>query len=276
MGERNAFILSQDGLKLNLHHWETANPTKVLCIIHGLGEHGGRYSEMAKVFNAADCAVLAIDVRGHGLSDGKRGYTPSYEILLLDIEELLKAARAEYPDLPMTLFGHSMGGNLVANFVKTKTTSELSGFILSSPFFDVAFDPPKWKVKLANMVGKLLPGLVQSNEIEVGAISRDLKEVEKYQEDPLVHNRISVRLFLELIKNGKAVIENDKALKIPGLHYHGDADRLVSFPASEIFAEHNKKNLKWIPLKDTYHEPHNDIGREKVFDFIKNFMAGLA
>ena len=197
MSEENQFILSQDGLKLHLHHWRTKQPQKVLCIVHGLGEHAGRYTELSKVLNDDNCSVMAIDLRGHGLSEGKRGHTRSYEHLLFDIEELLKAARAEYLDLPMILFGHSMGGNLVASFVKTKTTSELSGFILSSPFFDVAFQPPEWKVKLAKAVGALLPGLLQSNELDVEAISQDAEEVKKYQADPLVHDRISIRLFLE-------------------------------------------------------------------------------
>ncbi|MCP4460522.1 MAG: alpha/beta hydrolase [Cytophagales bacterium] len=272
MSEENQSILSQDGLKLHLHHWAVDLPNKVICIVHGLGEHGGRYLEMANMLNKANCSVIAIDLRGHGLSEGKRGHTPSYELLLLDIEELLKTARAEYTDTPMILFGHSMGGNLVANFVKTKTTSELSGFILSSPFFDVVFQPPVWKVKLAKIIGELLPGLLQSNELDVSAISRDANEILKYIDDPLVHDRISIRLFLELTKNGRAVLENENKLKINGLHYHGDADQLVSFPSSEVFAEKNKDHVKWIPLKDTYHEPHNDLDRENVYKQIREFI----
>ncbi len=275
MSEENTFLLSQDGLKLNLHHWLADHPEKVVCIIHGLGEHGGRYDEMASMLVKSNCSVLAIDQRGHGLSEGRKGHTRSYEHLLLDIEELLKAARSEYTDLPMFLFGHSMGGNLVANFVKTKTTSEISGFILSSPFFEVAFQPPVWKVKLAKLIGAILPGLLQSNELDVDAISRDEKEVRKYQDDHLVHDRISVRLFLELTKNGKAVLENQTKLKIPGLHYHGDTDRLVSFDASEVFAERNKDHIRWVPLKDTYHEPHNDLDREKVYDLIEKFVSEI-
>lgn len=267
----NEFILSQDGLNLRLYHWPTNQPKTVLCIIHGLGEHAGRYREMAKKLNEANCSVMALDLRGHGFSEGKRGHTRSYEHLLLDIEELLKAARAEYLDLSIVLFGHSMGGNLVANFVKTKTTSELSGFILSSPFFDVPFQPSTWKVKLAKTVGSIL-NLSQPNELDVNAISRDTEEVQKYKNDPLVHNRISIRLFLSLIKNGEAVLENKTELKIPGLHYHGDADRLVNYPASEIFAERNKDHLKWIPLKGTYHEPHNDLDRKNVFELVRKFV----
>jgi len=266
-------ILSQDGLKLHLHHWPADHPEKVLCIIHGLGEHAGRYAEMAEKLNEVNCSVMAIDLRGHGLSEGKKGHTRSYEDLLLDIEELLKTAREEYNDLPMFLFGHSMGGNLVANFVKTKTTTELSGFILSAPFFDVAFQPPAWKVNLAKAVGSILPGLLQSNELDVHAISRDTEEVKKYEADPLVHDRISVRLFLELIKNGKAVLENESELKIPGLHYHGNADRLVSFGASEVFADRNEDHLKWMPLEDTYHEPHNDLDRERVYELVAQFIS---
>ncbi len=274
MAPENDFILSKDGLRLNVHHWKSQNPSHILCIVHGLGEHGGRYLEMAEFLTSNNISVLALDHRGHGVSEGKKGHTKSYEHMLSDIEELLKYSRLHYIDVPMILYGHSMGGNLVTGYVLQNIGSELSGFILSSPFYEVAFEPPKWKVSLANFMEKIYPSLTQSNELEIEAISRIPEEVEKYKSDPLVHDRLSVRLFLELMNHGQIFIEDKKKIKLPGLVYHGDSDRLVSFEATEKFTK-NHPNIEWHPLDDVYHEPHNDLGKEKVLEMIKDFVKKI-
>ncbi len=274
MAAENDFILSKDGIRLHIHHWKMEHPSHVLCLIHGLGEHGGRYDEMAQSLNRENIAVLALDNRGHGLSAGKRGHTKSYGHMLSDIEELLKYSRLQYIDVPMVLYGHSMGGNLVTGYMLQNIGSELSGFILSSPFYEVAFEPPTWKVSLANFMGKIYPSLTQSNELEIEAISRIPEELEKYQSDPLIHNRISVKLFLELTSNGRVAIRDNKEINLPGLVYHGDADRLVSFHATRRFTEIHPQ-IEWHPLVGVYHEPHNDLGKEKVLEMIKDFIKKL-
>jgi acylglycerol lipase len=271
MSEEKEFILSKDGRKLCIHQWEVSDANKVICIVHGLGEHGGRYTELAYHLNSSQISVFAIDLRGHGLTEGKRGHTPSYSLLQSDIEELLKHARSLNTDAKLILMGHSMGGNLVASYVKNDQTKELSGYILSAPFFDVAFAPPKWKITLAKLVGKILPSLTQGNELDVNAISRNENEVEKYIADPLIHNQISVGWFLAFSTVGKKLLADDRLISTPGLIYHGDADRLVSFGATEKFASKNA-NAKWVPLSGVYHEPHNDLGKEEVYAMIVDFI----
>lgn len=271
MHEEKEFILSKDGKKLLVHSWQTGTEGPILAIVHGLGEHGGRYAPLAEVMVNAGVNVFVLDLRGHGQSEGERGHTPSYSLLQSDIEEFLKYCRAEHNESRLFLMGHSMGGNLVAHYVKHDTSQELSGFILSSPFFEVAFEPPAWKVQLAHAVGSILPGLTQGNELDPTAISRDASEVEKYVKDPLVHDRISVRLYLSIIAAGQKLLDDGKSVKIPGLVYHGDADRLVSYTATERFAKRNP-NLTWVPLPGYFHEPHNDEGREKVYEMIREFV----
>jgi len=273
MSEEKEFILSKDGKKLCVHCWEIQEAERVLCLVHGLGEHAGRYAEMANYLNNAGIGMYALDVRGHGLSDGKRGHA-RYADLQSDIEELLKYVRAIHTDAKLVLMGHSFGGNQVAHFVKHDTSNELAGFILSSPFFDVAFQPPAWKVKLANLVGSLLPSLTQSNELDPQTISRDQAEVDKYVNDPLVHDQISVRMYLDVTKAGKNLLANEKPLRIPCLIYHGDADKLVSFQATEQFAAKNPSAI-WQPLSGVFHEPHNDIGREQVYKSVRDFILAL-
>jgi len=270
MSEEKEFILSRDGKKLCIHVWEMPEASHVLCVVHGLGEHGGRYASLASHLNAAGISVYALDVRGHGLSEGKRGHA-SYERLQEDIEEFLKCVRALNIDAKLVLMGHSFGGNQVAYYIKNDSTKELAGAILSSPFFDVAFRPPAWKVTLANLVGSILPSLTQSNELDPKTISRDHEEVAKYVNDTLVHDQISVRMYLDVSKAGKALLINEKPLRIPCLVYHGDADQLVSFTATEQFAQKNQ-GVIWQPLAGVYHEPHNDFGREVVYRMIAEFI----
>lgn len=272
MREERQFILAKDGLELSSIHFPAPNPRAVMCIVHGLGEHIERYRPMAEFLTANDIAVTGIDLRGHGMSEGKKGHAKNLDVLLSDIEELMKFTRAEYTELPLFLFGHSLGGNLVANYMKTQNTSEISGFILSAPFFRVNFEPPKWKVTIAKIMGSIWPSLTQPSGLETSAISRIPEEVQNYEEDLLVHDKISVGLFLSSTKRGAEVILNSKKLTVPGLVYHGTEDRLTSHEASLEFSNKNPSHVDFVSLEGAYHEPHNDECRHEVNDMILDFL----
>lgn len=274
MSEEKEFILSKDGKKLCVHQWEIPDAKRVLCIVHGLGEHGDRYSEFAQYLNSNGISVFALDLRGHGLSEGKRGHSKSYSLLQSDLEELLKHARSLNTDAKIVLMGHSMGGNLVANYLKSDRTKELAGYILSAPFLDVAFQPPQWKTKLATIMGNIWPSLTQSSELDPTTITRIPEEVDKYVSDPLVHDLISVRWYLDFTTAGIKLLEDKNQIKLPGLIYHGDGDRLVSFGATEKFALANP-SAKWVPLSGVYHEPHNDLGKEIIYKMVAEFISAL-
>ena len=104
-----------DGTVLRGHIWAAAKPKAVMNLVHGFGEHSGRYADMAANLNAKGISVVTLDLRGHGQSDGARGYCPDYNLLLEDVDALLTKTRETYPDLPQILYGHSMGGGLVLN-----------------------------------------------------------------------------------------------------------------------------------------------------------------
>ena len=270
MSEETDYFLSQDGLRLYYRMWAPEDPKKVLCIIHGLGEHSGRYAHVAAWLNRRKIAVFALDLRGHGLSGGKRGHARSYDLLLSDVEELLKTARAEFTDLPMYLMGHSLGGNVVASFIRKMNTNELEGYILSAPWFGLAFDPPAWKLKLGKLMADVWPSLTQPNGMDTSTISRDPAEVKAYEEDPLVHDRISAGLFADISNAGNRSLENPSEIKLPGLVYHGNADRLINWQRTLRFAE--KAGAEWHELDGVYHEPHNDLDREQVFRLLQNWL----
>ncbi|MEQ8583393.1 MAG: alpha/beta hydrolase [Marinoscillum sp.] len=275
MDSETEYFLSQDGLRLYYRHWDCEHPRKMLCIIHGLGEHSNRHRELAAFLNSQGITVFAMDLRGHGLSQGKRGHARSYPLLLSDIEELLKTARAEYTELPMYLLGQSMGGNLVANYALKMNTTELSGFVLTSPWFRLAFEPPKWKVALGKLVSGIFPALTQPNDLNAADLSKDPAVVEAYNTDPMVHRVISAGLFTSASAAGEEALQRAPEVKIKGLVIHGNADPIVSWKASESYAEQNEL-LEWVKLENVLHEPFQDLGKETVMQRVAEWILAEA
>ena len=264
-------LLGPDGLKLFYRYWIPQQPEKILCIIHGHGEHSGRYEHVAHYFSDHNVAVFAMDLRGHGLSKGKRGHAPSQEVLLRDIEELVKAAREMYNDLPLFIMGHSMGGNLVANFMIENKSKEISGFILSSPWFKLAFEPPKLKMQLGRLMSKIWPAFSEHNGLDISHISKDSEEVKKYKDDPLVHGMISAGLFQIIDIGCEKSLTGSAGIKTGGLIYHGSSDMIIDYAATEQFAKSNPL-FEWHLLDGVYHEPHNDLEKSEVLKMLTDWI----
>lgn len=264
------FFLAKDGIQIHFKHWKINEPKKILCIVHGLGEHSGRYHHIAESLAQADITTFALDLRGHGLSKGKKGHAQSLEILLSDIEELMKCARVKYNDIPMFVMGHSMGGNLVASLVTQKPTKEISGFILSAPWIRLAFEPPKWKIKLGQLISGLIPSLTQPNGLDSSYLSKDPDEVKAYDDDPLVHDKISAGLF-DIIQKSAAKLVETSNINVRGLCYHGLSDQVIDPKATEEFANNNK--LEWVGYENVFHEPHNDIEQDIVIKKLKDWIV---
>ena len=264
-------ISSQDGLELYVRHWPLDHAKRVVCIIHGLGEHGGRYAEFAEKLNKHENAVFSLDCRGHGKSQGKKGHARSYQLLLSDVEELLKAARSEYTDLPIILFGHSMGGNIVASYAHEMNTNEISGFVLSAPWLKLAFDPPKWKVQMGNLLRSILPGIQLSNELDPQNLSKDAIEVSKYIEDELIHDKLTPGLYFLIQEAGLKNLSSTEKISKPVFCYHGTQDNITSLRATRQFAD-GLSDGTWWAVENGYHEPHHDEERQQVFEKVINWI----
>jgi acylglycerol lipase len=265
---------SSDGIKIYAQQWYVENPKAVVSIVHGMGEHSGRYDHVAKFLNANGFSVIAFDQRGHGKSGGKRGHAPSYELLMDDISIFLEQTGALFPNVPVFLYGHSMGGNLVLNYA-LKNTPDVKGIIASSPWLKLAFEPPAAKITLAKLVNGIYPSLTQSSNLDVSAISKDLAEVNKYKTDPLVHDKISSNMFLSIHNSGLWAIENAPQLKAPLLLFHGTADRITCAKASEEFVKNTPGETTTFKLLENYfHEAHNDLNKQEVLEMIKNWLDG--
>ncbi len=272
MNEEYFEIISKDGLTLHGKKWIVEKPVATVCIVHGFGEHLERYNHVAEFLATINCNTYSYDLRGHGKSEGRRGHSRKYQYLMQDMEELLVTARADNTDIPIFLMGHSFGGNQVANYMLRDQSKEITGVILSSPWFKLAFEPPAMKVKLAGIMNNIFPGYREKSEMEISHISKDPKEVEAYANDPLIHSKLSARLFLNIREAGLWAIENAQKVKVPTLIYHGAADQIISHDASKEFAENAGSLVSFHSLENVYHEPHNDLERNDVFELIKDFI----
>ena len=125
---------SKDNLKLHGSRWTVENPLAIVCMVHGLGEHIGRYTPLANTFNHKQISFWGFDLRGHGTSEGKKGHTPSIHHMFDDVEQLLVIIRKTYPDSPIVIYGHSMGGNIALNFLLHRTSKEVDCGVITSPW----------------------------------------------------------------------------------------------------------------------------------------------
>lgn len=255
-------------------YWAVDNAKGIVAIVHGMGEHSTRYGEFfAPALNEAGYSVIAFDHFGHGKTGGKRGHCPSYEAVLDSVDELIKQANKNLSaDLPVFLYGHSMGGNVVANHI-LKRQQKLKGAIISSPMLELAFEPPAWKLFAGKIMKNIYPAFSESTGLDPQAISKDKKAVEKYLADPLVHDKITVNFSLPFFDAADWAIENAKQLKTPTLIYHGTGDQITSHKGSEKFAKNAPKELITLKLiEGGYHELHNDPEKAELLKMIVDWL----
>ncbi|NLT95230.1 MAG: alpha/beta hydrolase [Clostridia bacterium] len=266
------YLTTRDGLRLFAQVWEPGgSPRAVVSLIHGLGEYSGRYEYLAEKFNERGMVLLAFDLRGSGKSEGPRGHTPSYELLMDDISRLLKEASQRYPGQARFLYGHSLGGNLVLNYSLRKKPP-LKGMIVTSPWLKLAFEPPMVKIVLGEIMDKFWPSFSQANGISAHSLSHDGEVVRKYIEDPLVHNRITVRLFFEAYRAGLWALEHGGELHLPLLLMHGTDDGVTSPQASEEFFDKAGSCCTLKLWQGQYHELHNELIKDEVIRFCLNWI----
>jgi len=262
------FDFNYHNTKFYGQYWQADNTKALVILVHGMGEHATRYtSSIIPEFLKHDISVISYDQFGHGKTEGKRGHNPSFDAVLDCVKIISEKANTLFGNVPTFLYGHSMGGNVVINYVLRRKHS-FTGVIATSPFLRLAFQPPSWKLFIGKILQKIAPSMTMGNELDVTAISRDKAEVQKYIDDPLVHDKISSNYSLTFMKTGEWAIKNAAKLTVPMLVLHGTGDRLISHKASEEFA-HNSSNVTLKLFEGGYHELHNDLCKE---DFIHTIV----
>jgi acylglycerol lipase len=263
---------NKDGTKFYAQGWEPdTSPKAVVCLVHGHGEHVGRYAHVGEAFSKSGYVLAGFDERGHGKTSGPRGHVPSYDAMMDDIADFLAMMEKRYPGLLKFLYGHSMGGNQVLNYGLRRKPA-LTGVIATDPWLKLAFDPPALQVFLGRTMNNIAPGFTQKSGLETSALSRDQKIVDAYIADPLVHDKISARLFVSMYESGLWALDHAAEFPLPLLLMHGTADRLTSSAASSEFAQHAGKNVTFRAWDGFYHEIHNEPEKAEVLKTMTTWM----
>lgn len=252
--------------------WKPDLPPKaVIILIHGLGEHIGRYEHVAQMFTDHQYAFVGADLIGHGKSGGQRGHVDSFDDFLDIIDALLNETDRQFPDLPKILYGHSLGGNLIMSYA-IRRHSSIAGLIISSPGLEATRVPPL-KYAIGKLMYSLYPRFSMTNSLDVTGLSHDKSIVDAYVNDPLVHPMISARFGLDLINLGKWLRENSISIEKPILLFHGENDRLVNVTGTREFARHYQGDLTYIEFPGGYHELHNDTDRQELFNKMLDWLS---
>lgn len=264
---------TKDQLNIYARHWKAVETRAVVCIVHGLGEHINRYAEVAKQFNEHGFTCLGNDRRGHGQSEGERGHSPSFEHLLLEIKHLLATAKAHYKDKPIFLYGHSMGGNIVLNYLMQEQPA-IAGAIATGSWIRLSNPPPSLLVQVGKIARRFAPKVSQSNGLNAKDLSRDKEACQRYLDDPLVHQRITFGLAMCMLDAAKKIEQFSGDLCVPVLIMHGDLDNITDPKATEALAERIDSDVELKLWEGAYHEIQHEINKEEVIDYMVDWMEG--
>jgi acylglycerol lipase len=269
---------SFDGLTMFAQGWAPEKePKAVVCLVHGLGEHSGRYAHVGAAFSAAGYALLGFDLRGHGKSGGPRGHTPSLEAFFKDIDAFVADAAKRYPSATRFLYGHSLGGLLSLSY-SLSHKPDVRGMIISSPGLRTAIHEQKAKLMLAKVLGTIAPTITLPSELVAAHISRDPQVVDTYVKDPLVHDKITTGFGRAGLQATDIVFTRAAQLPVPVLLVYCSADQIAFPRGSEEFARLAPQGLVTLKrYEGLYHEPHNEPEKAQVLkDYIQWLDAQIA
>jgi len=271
--EQNWNWMTRDGLEIYSKAWLPAGkPKAVVCIIHGVGEHIGRYEPDATALTEAGYIVTGFDQRGFGRSAGQRGYTPNLNAYFDDIDLFLEEAVKRFPGLPRFLYGMSMGAILVLAYPNLRH-ADLKGVIAAAPGLKNALEKQKGKLFLTKALGGIIPAFSLDSGIDATMLSRDPNVVEAYIKDPLVHRTVTAGWGKAMLDAIALVYKNAPSYPVPLLLMHGTKDEIAYPTSSETYATLAPKDSTTVRMWDGFkHELHTDPEQVKVFKVMVDWL----
>jgi len=266
--------INRGNLKLHVTRWQSkTQPKAILLLLHGMGEHAGRYEDFAAELNKNDITVIGIDHEGHGRSGGDRGFFADWKLVVGDIEGLIDLINVHYPKtIPRFLFGHSMGGGLAIQ-TGLRRAKEFKGIIVSSPLIEKGADITNTTIMLVKVMNWIAPRM-GAQDIDPQHISSIQAEVDKYKADPLnFHGKIPVgtgAALLDMMDHARNTIE---LVDWPFLFLQADEDTLVDPRATRAYHDRVKSADKTFITYKGKHEIHNDVDREKELKDILDWIT---
>jgi alpha-beta hydrolase superfamily lysophospholipase len=275
LGKIQSFLAQPDGTQRAFYHWATDHgPSQLgsLLIIPGLGEHGGRYAKSAEFFCRAGFDVFCMDLLGHGLSPGPRGCIISYDGLLDEIETAIAAIQHRQPNLPVGLWGHSMGGNLAINYLLRRQLLPKCA-IASAPLLQPSRMPSDTYMWFARKLGKLFPNYTLKTPVRVEDCTSDFEMQSASRADGLFHRKLSLRMGAALIDSGQWAIANASRLRTPLLLAHGLNDAVTSSAATVQFALAAGSSAEFKIYPEHKHDLHRDLNSQPVLEYFSQWLG---
>ena len=263
-------IESADGTKLAYRAWP--KPGNIaLAVVHGLGEHAGRYERFADGMARHGMGTFALDLRGHGNSPGQRGHVDSWAQWTDDVSAFVSHIES-IAGAEVVPVGHSFGGVALLSTVLAGKLPKTRRIVVSSPALKLKLAVAGWKLTFGPIASKIVPRLALANEIDPKTVSRVPEVVEAYKNDPLVHNKISTRMGAEWQDATRDILSRAGQIKIPLLILAGTDDALIDPAGSRELHEQAKSTSELRMLEGRFHEPFNDIGSDEVFQLIADWL----
>ncbi len=262
-----------DGTRLHLQAWLPGEPGSdeatavraAVAVVHGYGDHGGRYGWLGEAMAARGFAVYVYDLRGHGLSSGTRGQIGRFDEYLDDTEAFLGDVRRRQPGKPLFLLGHSLGG-LICTRLAEERPPDVAGLVLSSPFLALVADVPPSKVVGAKLLAVVWPGRDIGNTVQAADLSRDPGVVASYVTDPLVHHVAPARWAARTLAAQEAAMADAGRIALPLYLLYGTNDPVADPAYAEALFDRVASEDKTVrAYRDLLHECFNEVGREQVF-----------
>lgn len=254
--------------------WNTADSQGVVVLVHGTGEHHGRYQHVGAFLNRCGWDVDTGDLPGWGRATGKKGHVDSFRQYTDTVREWTEEALEKAAGrVPVFLLGHSLGGLIVTRFAEEyERRRELAGLILTSPCLQLKLQVPAWKVELARLLDKVWPTLSMPNGIAPEMVSRVPEVQEMYIRDPLNYPKVSVRWFQELHRAMRQAWEHRHKLDIPVLVVQAGDDQLIDAEAIERFVSDLPAAVTFHLLPGLRHEVLNEPEKEEVMQMMVEWM----
>lgn len=259
------------------YEWKGDRPKAVVCLVHGIGEHAGRYDRTGEAFKENEIAMVGMDLRGHGLSAGKRGHTSPRERIFKDIDLLIEFTQDKYTDLPIFLYGHSMGGNITLDYRKRGFHRTVPHrYLVTSPWIILQREIPRYLFLFSEMMAMVKPDFLMNSEIKDETLgNKDI--IDKQSNHHLRHGKISVKTALEGIEIGAALLSDSLEIRGEGplrpfLLMQGDADKICDPEGSRRIAQLEKELCTYIEWKGLYHEIHNGSPTADGMDVIRTMI----
>jgi alpha-beta hydrolase superfamily lysophospholipase len=264
-----------DGALLFARAWAPDGPPKAaVCVVHGIGEHSGRYGGLCNALLTGGYAVSALDLRGHGRSDGRRGHL-RMDDAMDDIELMLADTGRRFGPGPCFLYGHSLGALLVLQYASERRPP-LAGVVAAGPPFHTALREHRGKMLAVRALGSFLTSVTLPSGLDDSLLSHDPDVVAAYRADPLVHSRASLGLARDAMAASDRVLADAGRFQLPLLLLHGGADRLNYPSGTVLFAQRVPGDCTLKTYDGLYHEIHNEPERQQVFDDLLGWLDAHA